>query len=189
MENIMKGLKPAMMMLMVQISLALEEQTKADLESCFHVILLWPIWGKLIPKPVLRVVVIDISNICFSGLGSAAGKAKVLGTITGIGGTMLLTFLKGDCAGWGNDNCGSMVCKDERATLCFYFQSSNVSAGSLMLDENLYLGSVIGAVLIVMGLYMVLWGKRKEKKSSSSETMTAVDDRFEEIEVVVSVEK
>ncbi|KAI9087217.1 hypothetical protein K1719_030852 [Acacia pycnantha] len=35
-------------------------------------------------------------------------------------------------------------------------------AGSLMLDENLYLGSVIGAVLIVVGLYLVLWGKGKE---------------------------
>lgn len=37
-------------------------------------------------------------------------------------------------------------------------------AGSLMLDENLYLGSVIGAVLIMVGLYMVLWGKSKEMK-------------------------
>ncbi|KAK8472421.1 hypothetical protein PHAVU_002G204700 [Phaseolus vulgaris] len=40
----------------------------------------------------------------------------------------------------------------------------------LLLDENLYLGSVIGAVLIVCGLYMVLWGKSKEIKTSSEET-------------------
>ncbi|KAL5054608.1 hypothetical protein RYX36_035290, partial [Vicia faba] len=33
---------------------------------------------------------------------------------------------------------------------------------SLLLDETLYLGSVIGGVLIVGGLYMVLWGKSKE---------------------------
>ncbi|XVE48718.1 hypothetical protein DITRI_Ditri01bG0024700 [Diplodiscus trichospermus] len=36
--------------------------------------------------------------------------------------------------------------------------------GSLLLDEKLHLGSVIGAVLIVMGLYVVLWGKGKELK-------------------------
>ncbi|XP_057746681.1 WAT1-related protein At1g68170-like [Arachis stenosperma] len=37
---------------------------------------------------------------------------------------------------------------------------------SFMLDEKLYLGSVIGVVLIVYGLlpYMILWGKNKEMK-------------------------
>ncbi|CAN1288261.1 WAT1-related protein At1g25270 [Linum perenne] len=33
---------------------------------------------------------------------------------------------------------------------------------SLMLDEQLYLGSLIGGILIVCGLYLVLWGKVKE---------------------------
>ncbi|KAM7482237.1 hypothetical protein LguiB_006820 [Lonicera macranthoides] len=37
-------------------------------------------------------------------------------------------------------------------------------AGSLLLDENLHLGSVLGAVVIVCGLYVVLWGKGKEMK-------------------------
>ncbi|XP_054803538.1 WAT1-related protein At1g68170-like isoform X1 [Prosopis cineraria] len=37
-------------------------------------------------------------------------------------------------------------------------------AGSFMLDEKLYLGSIIGGMLIVCGLYMVLWGKGKEMK-------------------------
>ncbi|XP_078434580.1 WAT1-related protein At1g25270-like [Wolffia australiana] len=34
--------------------------------------------------------------------------------------------------------------------------------GSLLLDEKLHLGSLLGAALIVGGLYLVLWGKRKE---------------------------
>ncbi|KAG0452363.1 hypothetical protein HPP92_025027 [Vanilla planifolia] len=34
--------------------------------------------------------------------------------------------------------------------------------GSLLLNEKLHVGSVVGAVLIVVGLYLVLWGKRKE---------------------------
>ncbi|KAJ1434972.1 EamA domain [Sesbania bispinosa] len=56
-------------------------------------------------------------------------------------------------------------------------------AGSLMLDENLYLGSVIGAVLIVIGLYMVLWGKSKEMKKV---THLEITPEIEEIEVVVT---
>ncbi|XP_024959859.1 WAT1-related protein At1g68170-like [Cynara cardunculus var. scolymus] len=37
-------------------------------------------------------------------------------------------------------------------------------AGSLVLNERLHLGSVLGAILIVLGLYIVLWGKNKEVK-------------------------
>ncbi|XVF00534.1 hypothetical protein REPUB_Repub04eG0009100 [Reevesia pubescens] len=40
--------------------------------------------------------------------------------------------------------------------------------GSLLLDEKLHLGSIIGGLLIVCGLYMVLWGKAKEKEESLS---------------------
>ncbi|XP_047164456.1 WAT1-related protein At5g07050-like [Vigna umbellata] len=34
--------------------------------------------------------------------------------------------------------------------------------GSFILAEQIYLGGVIGAILIVIGLYSVLWGKHKE---------------------------
>ncbi|KAL7584903.1 WAT1-related protein At1g25270 [Lactuca sativa] len=37
-------------------------------------------------------------------------------------------------------------------------------AGSLVLNESLHLGSVLGAILIIVGLYAVLWGKGKEVK-------------------------
>ncbi|KAL2571211.1 hypothetical protein AAZX31_18G277600 [Glycine max] len=40
-------------------------------------------------------------------------------------------------------------------------------AASMLLQEHLYVGSVIGAVLIVCGLYMVLWGKNKEMKTAT----------------------
>ncbi|GFP98654.1 wat1-related protein at1g68170 [Phtheirospermum japonicum] len=39
-------------------------------------------------------------------------------------------------------------------------------AGALFLEEKLYLGMVFGGVLIVFGLYMVLWGKGKELKKT-----------------------
>ncbi|KAL0412712.1 UNVERIFIED_CONTAM: WAT1-related protein, partial [Sesamum radiatum] len=36
--------------------------------------------------------------------------------------------------------------------------------GSLLLNEKLHLGSVLGAAVIICGLYSVLWGKSKEMK-------------------------
>ncbi|XP_057990634.1 WAT1-related protein At1g25270-like [Hevea brasiliensis] len=39
--------------------------------------------------------------------------------------------------------------------------------GSILLNEKLHLGSVLGGTLIVCGLYAVLWGKDKEAKKMS----------------------
>ncbi|GJN20945.1 hypothetical protein PR202_gb08386 [Eleusine coracana subsp. coracana] len=39
---------------------------------------------------------------------------------------------------------------------------------AVILGDELYTGGIIGAVLIVIGLYFVLWGKSQEKKRSSS---------------------
>ncbi|URE10154.1 auxin-induced protein [Musa troglodytarum] len=41
--------------------------------------------------------------------------------------------------------------------------------GSFILAEKIYLGGVIGAVLIVVGLYSVLWGKHKENREKAME--------------------
>ncbi|XP_057442705.1 WAT1-related protein At4g08290-like [Lotus japonicus] len=35
----------------------------------------------------------------------------------------------------------------------------------ILLSEKLYLGSLIGGVVVVMGLYLVVWGKAKEQKN------------------------
>ncbi|KAI6678646.1 hypothetical protein NL676_039442 [Syzygium grande] len=40
-------------------------------------------------------------------------------------------------------------------------------AGSMVLDEKLHLGSILGSGLIVLGLYAVLWGKGKENKRTN----------------------
>lgn len=39
--------------------------------------------------------------------------------------------------------------------------------GSFILAEKIYLGGVLGSVLIVIGLYSVLWGKHKETQEES----------------------
>ncbi|KAG0502746.1 hypothetical protein HPP92_002818 [Vanilla planifolia] len=56
--------------------------------------------------------------------------------------------------------------------------------GSLLLNEKLYIGSVIGALLIVVGLYFVLWGKGKEGETAE-EKVEELPKKREAIEVVV----
>ncbi|KAG5154765.1 hypothetical protein JHK82_012734 [Glycine max] len=58
-------------------------------------------------------------------------------------------------------------------------------ADSLMFGENLYVGSVMGAMLIVGGLYMVLWGKSKEMKKANLSVSSEINQEHEATEVVV----
>ncbi|KAI5415859.1 WD repeat-containing protein wat1 [Lathyrus oleraceus] len=44
---------------------------------------------------------------------------------------------------------------------------------SIALGEEFYLGGIIGAVLIVAGLYFVLWGKSREKKFAKEQLAIA----------------
>lgn len=46
--------------------------------------------------------------------------------------------------------------------------------------------SIIGAVLIVMGLYIVLWGKSKEMKKVTHLESSEITPESEEVEVVVT---
>ncbi|XP_030964373.1 WAT1-related protein At1g21890-like, partial [Quercus lobata] len=41
--------------------------------------------------------------------------------------------------------------------------------GLLILREALHLGSILGAMLIILGLYMTLWGKESERKKKHTE--------------------
>ncbi|XP_057971233.1 WAT1-related protein At2g37460-like isoform X2 [Malania oleifera] len=41
---------------------------------------------------------------------------------------------------------------------------------SFILNEHLYLGRIIGAIVIIIGLYLILWGKSKDYESSSPST-------------------
>ncbi|KAK0591256.1 hypothetical protein LWI29_037620 [Acer saccharum] len=157
------------------------------------------------------------------GIRTMAGKAKVLGTLMGIGGAMLLTFYKGveinissthiDLLHHDHPQSGHMASSHASSTKyifglllalgsCFSYalwlivQGVGASGlmvtliswcvrkrgplfvsvfnplmlvvvafiGSFLLDEKLHLGSILGSMLIVCGLYAVLWGKGKEMK-------------------------
>ncbi|KAJ9160031.1 hypothetical protein P3X46_025472 [Hevea brasiliensis] len=62
-------------------------------------------------------------------------------------------------------------------------------AGSLLLNESLHVGSILGAALIVFGLYAVLWGKNMEMKKMPKLVPLRTfqeAEKSEKIEVVVS---
>ncbi|KAF7128072.1 hypothetical protein RHSIM_Rhsim11G0133100 [Rhododendron simsii] len=59
-------------------------------------------------------------------------------------------------------------------------------AGSLVLDEKLHLGTVLGAVVIICGLYTVLWGKGKELKRITQLMPSKSSRESERIEIIIS---
>ncbi|KAK7331669.1 hypothetical protein VNO80_28406 [Phaseolus coccineus] len=63
-------------------------------------------------------------------------------------------------------------------------------ASSTMLKEKLHLGCIIGAVLIVCGLYVVLWGKSEEMKRKNQlvPAHNPHEDESNKVEVVVRCE-
>ncbi|KVI01792.1 Drug/metabolite transporter [Cynara cardunculus var. scolymus] len=141
-------------------------------------------------------------------LGQMGGKAKVIGTLMGVGGAMLLTFYKGPSINiWSthfhllpkrvqprvgdvasthqnsfNDHIIGSKMEPMEARLEHSIAYSSLSgplfvssfnplvvvlvaiAGSLVLGEQLHVGSVLGSTIIIAGLYMVLWGKSKDIK-------------------------
>ncbi|WVY95269.1 hypothetical protein V8G54_034357 [Vigna mungo] len=292
-----------------QINLAaadMEEKTKDDLEGAFHGISLWIIRNLFYESLALTSatfasalynLIPAITFVLAISCGAAAGRAKVLGTIIGIGGAMVLTFIKGaeiniwpfhislmhprqhqdsHVAQLNSDSsntllgalCSILSCfsfslwltiqaKMSKEYPCHYSSTALMStagaiqaaafgfcverdfsqwklgwnirllavaysgivasgivviitawciqmrgplfasvfnplmlvlvaiAGSLMLNENLYVGSVVGAVLIVCGLYMVLWGKSKEMKNITQLVPSETIREAEAVEVVV----
>ncbi|KAJ1434970.1 EamA domain [Sesbania bispinosa] len=59
---------------------------------------------------------------------------------------------------------------------------------STMLNEKLHLGSIIGAVLIVSGLYAVVWGKSKDVKEKNQLVSSQIPNasKSNTVEIVVS---
>nr|CAB3459905.1 unnamed protein product [Digitaria exilis] len=57
--------------------------------------------------------------------------------------------------------------------LCFIF---TIFCSSFLLGEIVHLGSIVGGILLVGGLYSVLWGKSKEMKMAPCGKVNAMDD-------------
>ncbi|CAJ1935967.1 unnamed protein product [Sphenostylis stenocarpa] len=157
-----------------------------------------------------------------SNLGTAGGMAKLVGTLTGVGGAMILTFYKGRkiClwstqisllhhapsphgAPTGSLLWGCILAFGAALSYSVWLIIQGILASGvcytllawcvrrkgplfasafsplmlvivalseqLVLHECLNVGSVIGSVLIVGGLYLLLWGKSKETETKRNE--------------------
>ncbi|PNX83546.1 auxin-induced protein 5ng4-like, partial [Trifolium pratense] len=60
---------------------------------------------------------------------------------------------------------------------------------ALILGDQLYLGGIIGAILIVLGLYLVLWGKTNEKKANETSLTKPLLDSNEEKKITDAASK
>ncbi|KAM0849223.1 hypothetical protein ACQ4PT_053857 [Festuca glaucescens] len=61
--------------------------------------------------------------------------------------------------------------------LCFVF---TIFCSSFFLGEIVYLGSILGGILLVGGLYSVLWGKSRENRIAPCGEMNVIDEAEEE---------
>ncbi|KAM1060816.1 hypothetical protein ACFX2B_025155 [Malus domestica] len=59
-------------------------------------------------------------------------------------------------------------------------------AAPLLLNEKLYLGSILGGLLVVCGLYTVLWGKSKEMKMMTQLPQPPLQDHSHSIDMATS---
>ncbi|GMI82563.1 Usually multiple acids move in and out Transporters 5, Walls Are Thin 1 [Hibiscus trionum] len=57
---------------------------------------------------------------------------------------------------------------------------------SFALGEEFYLGGIIGAVLIIAGLYLVLWGKSQERKFAAQDKAVAIQSTSEHTNIRTS---
>ncbi|KAF2324638.1 hypothetical protein GH714_015830 [Hevea brasiliensis] len=133
--------------------------------------------GPVIYSPVPRLD--KPSSPMFNSLGDARGKNWTLGCI----------YLIGHCLSWS----GWLVLQAPGVVasgIAFAVQIWCIDRGgpvfvavyqpvqtlvvaimaSIALREEFYLGGIIGAVLIIIGLYLVLWGKSEEKKFAAKES-------------------
>ncbi|GFP86485.1 wat1-related protein at3g28050 [Phtheirospermum japonicum] len=53
----------------------------------------------------------------------------------------------------------------------------SVVIGVVFLHEVLYFGSLVGAVILVIGFYAVIWGKAKESKMAKVNEASDVESR------------
>ncbi|KAK8484682.1 hypothetical protein V6N11_073174 [Hibiscus sabdariffa] len=104
-----------------------------------------------------------ILAICFKmeklAIGTSAGKAKVCGTLIGIGGAMVFTFYKGIGINIWSTHFNLVKHPRHPGT-----SPASHDTGS------------IGGIMIVCGVYVVLWGKAKEmKQKTQSVPAPAID--------------
>ncbi|KAI3995963.1 hypothetical protein MKX01_037460 [Papaver californicum] len=100
----------------------------------------------------------------------------------------ILTVLYSGIVGAGLSFVGMSYCVNKRgvvftATFSPLIQIVVAMIGFSILDEPLHLGSVLGSILVIVGLYILLWGKNKEANACVTKQIEDVKAHDEEDQV------
>ncbi|KAJ6752390.1 hypothetical protein OIU85_002787 [Salix viminalis] len=107
------------------------------------------------------------------------------------GKTEIITVLYAGMIGSGLCNVGMAWCVQKRGPVFTAAFSPLVQIMAAILDvpilhEELYLGSVLGSIFVMIGLYILLWGKSKEMKNHATRVAQEAEETKEQEVVTVS---
>ncbi|KAB1211738.1 hypothetical protein CJ030_MR6G023247 [Morella rubra] len=138
---------------------------------------------------VLLPVVFIFSRMENVALRSSSAQAKITGAVVSISAALVLACMNSlfkyllDLWNMGVALCFITVVHTwglhlKGPVYISIFRPLSIAIAAAMnvmfLGETLYLGSVVGAILISVGFYGVIWGKAKEEEEKMSETMSLV---------------
>ncbi|MFQ6623003.1 hypothetical protein Gotur_001661 [Gossypium turneri] len=95
--------------------------------------------------------------ICFMGMLEGAGVSLVMGVVCSV-----ITFYVQ----------GVVIRKRGPVFVTSFsplYMIITAALGAIILAEKLHLGSILGAIIIVLGLYTVVWGKSKDGKNTETD--------------------
>ncbi|RZC75650.1 hypothetical protein C5167_051128 [Papaver somniferum] len=161
--------------------------------------LLWSSWF-LVQAKISKIYPCQYSSTtitCFLGaiqstLFSLATNRQDFSPWVLKGKLQILTVLYSGIVGSGLSFVGMSYCVKKRgpvftATFSPLIQIVVATIGFSILDEPLHLGSVLGSILIIVGLYILLWGKNKEANARATKQIEDVKAHDEEDQVIAKV--
>ncbi|KHN18476.1 hypothetical protein glysoja_006889 [Glycine soja] len=104
-------------------------------------------------------------------IGSSISQIKVMGTVLSIAGALLVTLYKGSpiisfrTQPSPSQPLPSLLAATSNWVIGGLFFATAAFSTVVFLGETLHVGSVIGAVVIAIGFYTVLWAQSKEENA------------------------
>ncbi|RZB56026.1 WAT1-related protein, partial [Glycine soja] len=121
--------------------------------------------------PAITFVLAVILGMEKLNIGSSISQIKVMGTVLSIAGALLVTLYKGSpiisfrTQPSPSQPLPSLLAATSNWVIGGLFFATAAFSTVVFLGETLHVGSVIGAVVIAIGFYTVLWAQSKEENA------------------------